>query len=356
PNPPSPYGIPTVQVGAPDDYPPSFPSGPPPGAMMPSVPGAASTPNLNSPGPIYRIPSPQPSYDTYNNSTYVPSNANHSYTLGGHPPRTTSRTHTELYPSPISALSPTLGANLGRSSSASSSMLSGAPIDRTNSKSSNWSANSSLLPGNNYPASAVSYDTTTGNDAIGYLDIPSASSPVADMSYRADQQYLEDRLATAKGRLELHHDEDDPDDFDYSDEDETMFVNLALLSHLAVKLRDKVPRGTHVKGSIPYTHAFTGKDIVSTIQSTIQRQLAITFDLSTNDRRTALQVARSLQNQLFFYEVEWGGQALRDGVEDVYMFLDDQGGMSDQRLEREELPTGVITLLTSCYSPSCALG
>lgn len=80
--------------------------------------------------------------------------------------------------------------------------------------------------------------------------------------------------------------------------------------------------------------------------------------MSTNDRRTALQVARSLQNQLFFYEVEWGGQALNDGVEDVYMFLDDQGqgGGSDQRFEREELPTGVITLLTSCYSPSCAEG
>ncbi|CCO29888.1 Rho1 guanine nucleotide exchange factor 1 [Rhizoctonia solani AG-1 IB] len=353
---PSPYGIPTVQVGAPDDYQPTFPSGPPPGAMMPSIPGAASTPNLNSPGPTYRSSSPQP-FDAYSGAPYIPPNTNNSYTGGSHPPRTTSRTHTnELYHSPVSALSPSLGANLGRSGSASSSMLSGALIDRTNSKSSNWSANSSLLPGNNYPASTVSYDTTVGNDGVGYLDIPSASSPVADLSYRGDQQYLEDRIATAKGRLELHHEEDDLDDYDYSDEDETLFVNLALLSHLAVKLRDKVPRGTHVKGSIPYTHAFTGKDIVSTIQSTIQRQLAITFDLSTNDRRTALQVARSLQNQLFFYEVEWGGQALNDGVEDVYMFLDDQGGASDQRFEREELPTGVITLLTSCYSPSCALG
>ncbi|KAG8763381.1 hypothetical protein FRC11_004256 [Ceratobasidium sp. 423] len=353
---PSPYGIPTVHVGAPDDYQPSFPIGPPPGAMMPSIPGATSTPNLNSPGSIYRPPSPQASYDAYNNSAYVPPGTNNSYTTGGHPPRTTSRTHTnELFPSPISTLSPTLGANLDRSGSASSSMLSGAPIDRTNSKSSNWSVNSNLAPGNNYPPSAGSYDTTTGNDGVGYLDLPSAS-PVTDINHRGDQQYLEDRIATAKGRLELHHDEEEQEDYDYSDEDETMFVNLALLSHLAVKLRDKVPRGTHVKGSIPYTHAFTGKDIVSTIQSTIQRQLAITFDLSTSDRRTALQVARSLQNQLFFYEVEWGGQALRDGVEDVYMFLDDQGGGSDQRFEREELPTGVITLLTSCYSPSCSLG
>ena len=66
-----------------------------------------------------------------------------------------------------------------------------------------------------------------------------------------------------------------------------------------------------------------------------------------------MQVARSLQNQLFFYEVEWGGRALSDGVEDVYMFLDDQDGGSDMRLEREELPTGVVTFLTKCYTPSC---
>ena len=45
-----------------------------------------------------------------------------------------------------------------------------------------------------------------------------------------------------------------------------------------------------------------------------------------------------------------------DGVEDVYMFLDDQEGGSDATREREELPTGVITMLTRCYSPSCGEG
>lgn len=49
---------------------------------------------------------------------------------------------------------------------------------------------------------------------------------------------------------------------EYEDEEEDRFVNFALLSHLAVLLRDKVPRGTHVKGSVPYPRAFTGKDIV----------------------------------------------------------------------------------------------
>lgn len=45
-------------------------------------------------------------------------------------------------------------------------------------------------------------------------------------------------------------------------EDDSRFVNFSLLSHIAVRLRDRVPRGTHVKGSIPYPRAFTGKDIV----------------------------------------------------------------------------------------------
>lgn len=94
----------------------------------------------------------------------------------------------------------------------------------------------------------------------------------------------------------------------------------------------------------------------STIQTQIQRELAINHGISTNDRRVALQVARSLQNQLFFYEVEWGSNPLRDGVEDVYMFLDDVEGGSEDLAEREELPTGVITMLTRCYSPSCGEG
>lgn len=49
---------------------------------------------------------------------------------------------------------------------------------------------------------------------------------------------------------------------DEDEDDESRFVNFSLLSHIAMQLRDKVPRGTHVKGSVPYPRAFTGKDIV----------------------------------------------------------------------------------------------
>lgn len=67
-------------------------------------------------------------------------------------------------------------------------------------------------------------------------------------------------------------------------------------------------------------------------------------------------MARSLQSQLFFYDVEWGSGLLQDGVEDVYMFLDDAAGTSGGGHEREELPTGVITMLTGCYAASCIEG
>ncbi|KAH9479317.1 Rho1 guanine nucleotide exchange factor 1 [Psilocybe cubensis] len=165
-------------------------------------------------------------------------------------------------------------------------------------------------------------------------------------------------LADYSGNAPVELLDDPADDYweDEDEEDEARFVNFSLLSHIAMQLRDKVPRGTHVKGSIPYPRAFTGKDIVSTIQTQIQRELAINHGVSTNDRRVALHVARSLQSQLFFYEVEWGGHVLQDGVEDVYMFLDDVDGASDAVPEREELPTGVITMLTRCYSPSCGDG
>jgi len=165
--------------------------------------------------------------------------------------------------------------------------------------------------------------------------------------------------------------------WDDEEEDDTRFVNFSLLSNIAMQLRDKVPRGTHVKGSIPYPRAFTGKDIVvcpllriskgdqptdiffkSAVQSQIQRELAINHGISTNDRRVSLQVARSLQSQLFFFEVDSGreSRALQDGVEDVYMFLDEQEGGSGAFVEKEELPTGVITMLTRCYSASCGEG
>ncbi|KAG8970658.1 hypothetical protein FRC05_000516 [Tulasnella sp. 425] len=290
-----------------------------------------------------------------------------------------------------------IGATLLRNSSATSSisessrrpMLAGS-VDSTRVSSSGASLNESLSSYNRFNQSPVPQIRAPSHvpSGIGYDLIPPSGSDVKVSLDSYDSKTARpwdesgggmgddramDHLLDIKrrlGKLEVHDpDQDafdgvgDDDYFDEEDEDDSRFINLALLSHIAVRLRDKVPRATHVKGSIPYPRAFTGKDIVSTIQSIIQREILITLGISTNDRRIALQVARSLQNQLFFYEVEWGGRTLSDSVEDVYMFLDDEvpgegeAGPSNGLSEGfTELPTGVITVLTKCYSPSCGEG
>ncbi|KIK80164.1 hypothetical protein PAXRUDRAFT_159376 [Paxillus rubicundulus Ve08.2h10] len=197
--------------------------------------------------------------------------------------------------------------------------------------------------------STVQYSDTYNDSANGYR-IHDGSIDSLDRS----RPSVYGAVGSPTGPLVDQDDEDDDYFTDSDDPDPDRFVNFSLLSHLAVRLRDKVPRGTHVKSSIPYPRAFTGKDIVSTIQSQIQRELLINHGVSTADRRAALQVARSLQSQLFFYEVEWGDKPLQDGVEDVYMFLDDLDGNSESHREREELPTAVITMLTKCYVSSCS--
>ncbi|KAE9411081.1 hypothetical protein BT96DRAFT_247819 [Gymnopus androsaceus JB14] len=162
---------------------------------------------------------------------------------------------------------------------------------------------------------------------------------------------------------------DNPDEHNYYSSDE--FVNFSLLSHLAVQLRDKVPREVHMKGGIQYERAFTGKDVVDTIQSLIKRHLLLnhslnltpsSYPLTAIDRKAALHVARSLQTQLLFYEVEGGGRELCDGVDDVYMFSDDSAYCTNGNSNSSgffptsaelPLPTAVVTMLTRCYVPTC---
>ncbi|KAE9397961.1 hypothetical protein BT96DRAFT_940494 [Gymnopus androsaceus JB14] len=163
---------------------------------------------------------------------------------------------------------------------------------------------------------------------------------------------------------------DNPDEHNYYSSDE--FVNFSLLSHLAVQLRDKVPREVHMKGGIQYERAFTGKDVVDTIQSLIKRHLLLNHSLNLTpsssypstaiDRKAALHVARSLQTQLLFYEVEGGGRELCDGVDDVYMFSDDSAYCTNGNSSSSgffptsaelPLPTAVVTMLTRCYVPTC---
>lgn len=130
-------------------------------------------------------------------------------------------------------------------------------------------------------------------------------------------------------------------------EDEVIHVNQALLTNLAVYLRDHVPRAEHTRGSIPFPTSFTGSDIVTTVMRALP-------DVHKN-RRSALAIARSLHNQLFFFEVQNNPSQVEDGLDQVYTFIEDDVGDSSARgNDWEELPTGVFTEVTNCYSPMCA--
>lgn len=93
---------------------------------------------------------------------------------------------------------------------------------------------------------------------------PARSEATARSRLASDIERLKSRDAL-EGTTNLYPDDDfyDDDEEFYSEEESLdSFVNFSLLSNIAVWLRDQVPRGTHVKGSIPYSRAFTGKDIV----------------------------------------------------------------------------------------------
>lgn len=98
-----------------------------------------------------------------------------------------------------------------------------------------------------------------------YLQAQPGPSHAASSSRSWKDNDIIRTLQDIKRPLQLHegYEEDEYyDDEDPSEDGDDRFFNPALLSHIAVRLRDKVPRGTHVKGSIPYERAFTGKDIV----------------------------------------------------------------------------------------------
>lgn len=137
----------------------------------------------------------------------------------------------------------------------------------------------------------------------------------------------------------------------------SQYLNPALLSDLAVYVKDHVARGPRQKGAIEHL-GFTGEDVVSAIRQALPAP-------ASTDRRLALAIARSMQQALWFHEVDWSDAPLRDGPGgDVYAFLADEalegrgviphgpnGGRHDD--PAAELPTGVFVDLTRCYSPYC---
>lgn len=112
-------------------------------------------------------------------------------------------------------------------------------------------SNSNIVEVTVNPTRINTLDSTNSNDRNDWAAGPS------NVSRRNTNVIYEIANFDPRTHLELHEEEED-----VYDDDDRRFITPSLLSHLAVQLRDKVPRGTHVKGSIPYPRAFTGKDIV----------------------------------------------------------------------------------------------
>ncbi|KIP07120.1 hypothetical protein PHLGIDRAFT_71560 [Phlebiopsis gigantea 11061_1 CR5-6] len=184
-------------------------------------------------------------------------------------------------------------------------------------------------------------------------------------------------------------------------------VNPALLSKVAQAFKDRIQLADKIKDGLTYKDAFDGREAVD----------RIAFIIKTSDRNLALLLGRALDAQKFFHAVTYDHR-LRDSSNDLYQFrlkmpspftsgdlvdpdgesvgdavvkaanilVDskesptqsvESGGEKGQRdgspsppdsvvspatrpragsitSDDVPLPTGVFTLLTDCYSPTCS--
>ncbi|KAH8550125.1 CNH domain-containing protein [Umbelopsis sp. PMI_123] len=151
--------------------------------------------------------------------------------------------------------------------------------------------------------------------------------------------------------------------------DQIPLVYPALLSKVAMAFKERVSLSTKVKDGIEYAEAFDGTEAVD----------KIVYIIKTSDRNLAVLLGRALDAQKFFHDVNYEHR-LRDEVFEIYQFkevistplpqnsvgMDAHNDDDDYMLDKSEsgdasaasdlnaeLPTGVFTLLTECYSPTC---
>ncbi|KAF6761498.1 CNH-domain-containing protein [Ephemerocybe angulata] len=166
----------------------------------------------------------------------------------------------------------------------------------------------------------------------------------------------------------------------------TPIVYPALLSRVAEAFRERITLVDRFKDGLTYKDVFDGREAVD----------KISYIIKTTDRNLALLLGRALDAQKFFHDVTYDHR-LRDSASELYQFrsklpspfvsgdLPNEGDsigaaiqhdrlvqrMSQQdgqdaspasprerrdSLSQDEdpLPSGVFTLLTDCYSPTCS--
>ncbi|EPY50614.1 RhoGEF for Rho1 [Schizosaccharomyces cryophilus OY26] len=147
-------------------------------------------------------------------------------------------------------------------------------------------------------------------------------------------------------------------------------VYAALLSRVAEELTARIQLNDISKDGLIYSNAFTGDYAVTLLMGIIH----------TSDRTLALLVGRSLDAQKFIHDVTYDHR-LRDSHREIYQFQgidyrrliphdaasprdryyrdhnedsESSARNSSATIEDVRFPNGVFTLLTHCYSPTCA--
>lgn len=150
-------------------------------------------------------------------------------------------------------------------------------------------------------------------------------------------------------------------------------VYPALLSRVAEAFKTRIILSERVKDGLVYPDTFDGRDAVD----------KIAYIIKTSDRNLALLLGRALDAQKFFHDVTYDHR-LRDSPIELYQFRerlsspfiapDDLSAFPEDYRGRDQLPvpiqrrnsitdtvssgedsfpSGVFTLLTDCYSPTC---
>ncbi|KAH7890772.1 CNH domain-containing protein [Phlebopus sp. FC_14] len=131
----------------------------------------------------------------------------------------------------------------------------------------------------------------------------------------------------------------------------TPIVYPALLSRVAEAFRERINPADRIKDGLTYKDAFDGREAVD----------KIAYIIKTTDRNLALLLGRALDAQKFFHDVTYDHR-LRDSAAELYQFrtklspfvVESRGRQGSESLDEIPLPSGVFTLLTDCYSPTCS--
>ncbi|KAK4511309.1 uncharacterized protein ATC70_012524 [Mucor velutinosus] len=141
-------------------------------------------------------------------------------------------------------------------------------------------------------------------------------------------------------------------------------IYSALLSKIAIELRQRITLADHIKDDIEYKNTFDGKQVVDKIALIVQ----------TSDRKLALRIGRMLSEQRFFHDVSYETQLVDSSIY-LYEFTNrtlyalstqhQQSGsdwsgsesLSEHNVDvtnnNQIIPNGIVVDLTHCYVPTC---